>query len=72
MVDKSKVITNCDGIKNISGHQTGKSLDINFLSDDGTRLLDAPKKGWTYWHDVAVEMGLDREISWDLDHFEGK
>lgn len=64
-------ITNCDGIKNVSGHQSGKALDINFLSDDNSKLLDAPKKGWTYWHNVAVEMDFGREIGWDKDHFEG-
>ena len=66
-----ETITNCDGVKYVSGHQTGKALDINFISDDGTKLLPGPKKGWTYWHDVAVSLGLGREISWDQDHFEG-
>jgi hypothetical protein len=71
VVDKSKIVTNCDGIKNISGHQPGKALDLLFLSDDFTKVLPAPKKGWTYWHDVWVtKYGGGREISWDEDHFE--
>lgn len=67
-----KTVTNCDGIHNISAHQRGKALDILFLSDDGTKLLPGPKKGWKYWHDKWEEMGGQDDISWDEDHFEGR
>jgi len=71
VIDKSKVVTNCDGIKNISAHQFGKALDIMFLSDDLTKVLPAPKKGWAYWHKVwKEEYGGKEDISWDEDHFE--
>lgn len=63
-------VTEHDGFKSISNHQFGKALDIQFISDDGTKLLPGPKKGWTYWHDEWVKMGGGREISWDEDHFE--
>jgi D-alanyl-D-alanine dipeptidase len=62
-----KSVTNCDGVKNVSGHQRGRALDILFI-ENGT--VSAPKKGWIYWHDEWVKMGGGREISWDEDHFE--
>jgi hypothetical protein len=64
-----ETVTNCDGIKLISGHQRAKAGDIMFLSDDG-KSVTPPKKGWTYWHDEWVKLGGGREISWDEDHFE--
>jgi hypothetical protein len=69
--DKTKTITNCDGVKNISGHQKNIADDVGFLSPDGKVLLKAPIKGWKYWHEVWKELGGQDEISWDEDHFEG-
>ena len=62
-----ETITNCDGVKNISGHQTGRALDILFIENGA---VSPPKKGWTYWHEKWIELGGGREISWDEDHFE--
>ena len=60
----------CDGKKNVSKHQRGKAIDIYFVSEDGKALVE-PKKGYSYWHRVWVEMGGKPMISWDKGHFEG-
>jgi LAS superfamily LD-carboxypeptidase LdcB len=61
-------VTNCDGYKNISAHQTGHALDIGFIENN---VWSTPKKGWKYWHDYWVSLGGKQEINWDEDHFEG-
>ena len=62
-----QTVTNCDGYKSISGHQTGHALDIGFIENG---VWSGPKKGWTYWHEEWIKLGGGREISWDEDHFE--
>jgi len=73
-----KTVTNCDGVKIPSPHQSGKAMDIYFmdlddLDQDGItkELSEAPKKGWSYWHDVWQMMGGKPMITWDACHFEG-
>ncbi len=61
-------ITDCDGYKLISGHQTGHALDIMFIENG---VVADPKKGWEYWHDEWIKLGGNKEITWDDDHFEG-
>ena len=68
--DEDKVVTNCDGKNEISGHQKGKAIDIYFLSDDLTTLVD-PKKGYKYWHEYWEKKGGKPMIEWDAGHFEG-
>ena len=70
VVDKSKVVTECDGYKSLSNHQSGRAVDIQFLNDEGTEVTD-PKKGWTYWHNVWERDFQGKPIiPWDEDHFE--
>lgn len=73
-----KTVTDCDGVKNPSPHQSGKAMDIYFLDLDDLdhdgitkELSEAPKKGWGYWHKVWEQMGGKAMIKWDQCHFEG-
>jgi phenylalanyl-tRNA synthetase alpha subunit len=62
-------VTNCDGVKIPSAHQSGKAMDIYFLEDG--KLID-PKLGWEYWHKRWTETYKGNEmIEWDRGHFEG-
>jgi hypothetical protein len=63
-----KIITNRDGYKIPSAHQSGKAMDIYFIEDG--QMVD-PKKGWTYWHSEWEKMGGKPMINWDKGHFEG-
>jgi hypothetical protein len=62
-----QTVTNCDGYKIISGHQSGKAIDIYFIEDG---KLAPPKKGFAYWHGEWTKMGGNQDISWDEDHWE--
>lgn len=61
-------VTDCDGKKRRSKHQSGRAMDIYFV--DKGELVD-PIKGWAYWHDKWEEMGGQPAIDWDMAHFEG-
>ena len=60
--------TNCDGIKIRSKHQSGCAMDIYFIENG---KLSNPVKGFSYWHEVWIQMGGQLEISWDKNHWEG-
>ena len=61
-------LSKCDGVTNISAHQTGHAVDIYFIEDG--KMVD-PKKGWEFWHRIwQEELGGKHDISWDEDHFE--
>lgn len=66
----SKTVTDCDGRINISDHQRGKGLDILFLSEDNTQIIE-PKKGWDYWHVEWSRRGGKPAIKGDAGHFGG-
>ena len=67
-----KGLSKADGRTKKSGHQDAKALDIYFENeDDEDTILDAPKKGWKYWHDIWRKMGGKKMIPWDKGHFEG-
>ncbi len=65
-----KTVTNCDGRINISDHQRGKGLDILFLCEDNTQIIE-PKKGWDYWHTEWSRRGGKPAIKGDATHFGG-
>ena len=65
-----KTVTNCDGRINISDHQRGRGLDILFLSEDNTRIVE-PQKGWDYWHTEWSRRGGKPTIKGDAGHFGG-
>ncbi len=58
----------CDGIKKISKHQTGRAMDIYFIAD--SKLCD-PLMGWDHWHEVWKSWGGEPILDWDKGHFEG-
>lgn len=69
-----KIVTNCDGIKNKSRHQSGNAWDAVPLDDNGkiewSNMLEYKKMA-----DIAVKMGLTAGYYFsfrDLDHFELK
>jgi hypothetical protein len=63
-------LSKCDGFINVSGHQKGKAIDVYFLSEDLTTLID-PKMGWEFWHKYWEGKGGKPMIEWDKGHFEG-
>jgi hypothetical protein len=63
-------LSECDGVEKVSAHQRGKAIDIYFLSDDLTTLVE-PKKGYEYWHKYWEGKGGKPIIEWDKGHFEG-
>jgi len=47
-------LSKCDGINNISKHQTGRAADILFV-EDGKMVY--PKLGYDHWHEVWEALG---------------
>ena len=60
-------VTNCDGIKIPSAHQSGKALDILFIENG---KISNPNMGWDHWHKRWEGWGGAKIISWDKGHFE--
>src|SRR4030042_5403198 len=56
-----KGLSNCDGVKRISGHQRGKAVDIYFM-DPNTMQLCEPKKGYDFWHKYWEAKGGKPEL----------
>ena len=68
----SRAVTNCDGVKKVSGHQRNAALDILFQSAEGTKPeLVEPIKGWKFWHERWEGFGGKPMIVGDECHFEG-
>lgn len=63
-----KILTERDGYKNPSAHQSGKALDIYFI--EGGKMVP-PKLGYEHWHSEWEKMGGQPMIEWDVGHFEG-
>jgi hypothetical protein len=66
-----KHLSQCDGIRKRSAHQSGCAADIYFPDADGN--LVAPKRGWEYWHTRWNELSggnAQAIIDWDKGHFE--
>ena len=63
-------LSECDGVEKISAHQRARAVDIYFLSEDLTSLVD-PNKGWEYLHKYWERKGGKPMIEWDKGHFEG-
>lgn len=51
------IVTNCDGVKNKSYHQTGKAWDCVPVDDKGTILWNDSKK-FKQMADIAVSLGI--------------
>jgi hypothetical protein len=69
-------LSKCDGVTKLSNHQRGLAADIYFVvtKPDGTIFTDYDFKE-TFdlamkYHDIWVEMGGNKVISWDLPHFD--
>jgi len=59
----------CDGVILRSAHQSGSAMDIYFLNDEHSEIVE-PKKGFTYWHTYWEGKGGQPMIEWDKGHFE--
>lgn len=69
-VDNDRKVTNCDGVHKTSDHQYALAADIFFEDPNDRDLeLDAPFKGWNYWHDRWTALGGAPMIPWDKGHF---
>jgi len=63
-------LSQCDGINNHSQHEYGKAIDLYFLSEDGSNLVE-PLWGYDHWHKQWEEQyGGHPSLNWDLGHFE--
>jgi hypothetical protein len=69
-------LSKCDGITNMSAHQSALAVDIYFVvtNPDGTVFIDygyektAPLS--VKYHDLWVNWGGHRRIEWDKCHYE--
>ena len=68
LFDRGK--SKCDEKKKISRHQRGMAVDIYFMSEDKTHLVD-PIKGYDHWRRRWEELGGKPIIGWDKGHYEG-
>jgi LAS superfamily LD-carboxypeptidase LdcB len=74
-----KDLSNCDGYKKKSAHQSGTAMDIYLADDKGNIIFDVTAKGnekykkrMLYWHSVwDKNFEGDKRIVWDYPHFEG-
>jgi hypothetical protein len=60
-------LSKCDGVKNVSKHQTGSAMDIYFVGEGG---LEDPRMGFNHWHATWESFGGKKMIEWDKNHFE--
>lgn len=80
VVDQSKVVTNCDGYKKLSNHQSGNAFDLTFANEQGKPYWPADPVRWFGLGQIAESCGLgwggrfqplDKNgLGWDPDHFE--
>lgn len=73
--EPGKIVTKCDGIYEMSGHQVGKAVDIA-IYDKGKNNYNVAKM-WEVRKHIEnkakeLEIKLKEVIKWDLPHYEIK
>ena len=74
VVDQNKVVTKCDGIKNMSKHQAGLAIDIYFVINGQIDFRFASQESRSLsikYHNFWVGSGGKPIIEWDRAHYEG-
>lgn len=72
IIDTKKVVTNADGVKIKSNHQSGRAVDCAFLDENGKVTFD-DKMPWALYGAMGKVIGLKwgGDFSFrDLDHLE--
>ena len=74
------VVTNCDGVRNVSNHQTGNAFDLTFADASGNPYWPTDPEKWKELGRIGKVAGLawggdftplDKNgLGWDTDHFE--
>jgi peptidoglycan L-alanyl-D-glutamate endopeptidase CwlK len=80
--ENTYTVTNCDGVRSLSAHQTREALDVNPVDKKGNPTWDAKPEVWKKIGEVSKSIGFDwggywapldkNGLGWDLPHHQKK